>query len=238
MTTPRESSIAKQSTVYQTINYDIFKSVPGNRAVDKSHVSSLMRRIQEYGNLTPQFPVIVNESMQVIDGQHRLAALRNLGMPVFYEVKEFLNIDSVRLINTGHKNWSWKNFAQSYAELGNNEYSKFLELVADYPYGFNILMFYINGKEVHNRTTTFRDGKLEIDNFLKTSMLLDQYTELTEVADHASRNFAYAAYMFMSRPNYDHEQLKTRLSKNSRKIRSAYYTDDFLDALEEVYLTH
>src|ERR1039458_10319262 len=68
--------------LYVTKNYDIFIRMIGNRPINESHVTHLKKKIQDEGNLTSEFPINLNEKMEIIDGQHRIMALKQLGYPV------------------------------------------------------------------------------------------------------------------------------------------------------------
>ena len=61
--------------VIETTDYDIFKGIVGNRKVEKKHVEMLTGAIDR-NNLLNVRPIIVNEEMMVIDGQHRLEAAK------------------------------------------------------------------------------------------------------------------------------------------------------------------
>lgn len=63
--------------IKRTNNYDMFKRLEGNRFVDPKKVNKLKKSINEVGYISN--PIIVNEKMEVIDGQHRLEALKELG---------------------------------------------------------------------------------------------------------------------------------------------------------------
>ena len=67
--------------VFSTMNYEIFSSLDGNRIVNPLHV----KKIADSMKIKVLFiPIIVNEEFQVIDGQHRLEARKQLGLEVPY----------------------------------------------------------------------------------------------------------------------------------------------------------
>ncbi|WP_299997811.1 ParB N-terminal domain-containing protein, partial [uncultured Clostridium sp.] len=70
----------KQKTIQNTKDYLIFKKLEGNRPVVNRRVNKIIASIQNVGYITS--PLIVNEKMEVIDGQGRLEALEQLKMPV------------------------------------------------------------------------------------------------------------------------------------------------------------
>ncbi len=60
--------------VYQTSDLSIFKQIEGNRVPNLQHIKRLADSIRVYGMKCN--PILVNERMEVIDGQHRLMAAK------------------------------------------------------------------------------------------------------------------------------------------------------------------
>ena len=62
----------------------MFKTMDGNRLLKNDRVNKIVESINAVGYILS--PILVNEKMEVIDGQGRLAALERLKMPVHYMV--------------------------------------------------------------------------------------------------------------------------------------------------------
>lgn len=69
--------------IKMTTDYSIFKKVDLNREIDRGHVKKMKRELEKENNLHLK-PVICNKDMEVISGQHRLEAAKELGYPIFY----------------------------------------------------------------------------------------------------------------------------------------------------------
>lgn len=69
----------------ETKDYNIFKKHPNNREIFHANLEKIKRSIQ-IKNLLEYRPIIVDKKMQVIDGQHRLEAARQLGVPIYYQM--------------------------------------------------------------------------------------------------------------------------------------------------------
>lgn len=119
--------------VYVTRNYDIFKRLTGNRDIPESRISKIVESIQTIGWI--HNPIIVNEKMEVVDGQGRLTALQRLKMPVEYIIVEGIgNRECIRM-NMHMVNWKLPDFVKSYAEQGNENYQRLLALMEKYAGG-------------------------------------------------------------------------------------------------------
>ena len=80
-------------------------------------------------------PIIVNEKMEVIDGQGRLTALQRLKMPVEYVVAPGAGNKECIYMNMNMVNWKLPDFVKSYAEQGNENYQRLLSLMERYANG-------------------------------------------------------------------------------------------------------
>lgn len=70
-------------TIQKTRDYSIFKSVSFNREKNKRHIEQIKEMILKE-NLLHLHPILINEKMEVVDGQHRLEAAKDLNLDVFY----------------------------------------------------------------------------------------------------------------------------------------------------------
>ena len=69
--------------VNQTKDYSKFKFLKLNRAVNKRHVTNLMKLNKERSRFH-LFPIVVDKDMNIIDGQHRYTACKENNSPIFY----------------------------------------------------------------------------------------------------------------------------------------------------------
>lgn len=106
--------------IKETTNYDQFRLISGNRQINERHLAQLMGSISEH-NLLDANPIIVSQTGEVIDGQHRLEAARRLSLPIYYVVAGIGLTDVLRL-NTNSRRWDMDDYLKSYVEQGNPEY--------------------------------------------------------------------------------------------------------------------
>ena len=123
----------KTYNVYVTKDYSIFKRLIGNRDIPESRISKIVESIQTIGWV--HNPIIVNEKMEVIDGQGRLTALQRLKMPVEYIIAEGAGNKECIYMNMNMVNWKLPDFIKSYAEQGNENYQRLLSLMQRYANG-------------------------------------------------------------------------------------------------------
>lgn len=244
-----KSEIVENIPLYSTKEYTQFKVLEGSREVQDRHVSALAKKLSNK-NLMKEFPVIVNEKMEVIDGWHRIKACEILGFPVYYQVKPHLNSDDMTQINTGMRNWTWKDFAESFATRGNTNYKEFLQLFEDYGNTrFNVGLIYCGVRDTRAKLAKdgslsltprriFTDGNLEVKNYKLAQKLLGQLDDIVEASQVNSRELAIALYSFMRTPDYDHVRMVDHVRQYGSVLKTCYSTTDFLYELDKIYKTH
>lgn len=156
--------------IEHTRDYSQFKTITGNRGVQKAHVKKLMTAIEQDPETIKFNPIIVNENMEVIDGQHRLEALKELArngvdQPAYYIVAPGRTLEDVQAINSGRKAWSPLDYAYSYVERGNRNYQRYLDLRKEFGINHDVLLVYLSGEEITNTATMFKEGNLKVDDF-------------------------------------------------------------------------
>lgn len=128
----------KVNNVKVTSDYSIFKKLLGNRGVDSKRVNSIAKSIKKVGYISN--PIIVNEKMEVIDGQGRLGALEQLGLPVEYIVIDGIGLNECVAMNINKINWRIADYVRSYADCGDEHYLRLTKLMDKYPeFGLNVI---------------------------------------------------------------------------------------------------
>jgi len=117
-----KQSSQEVNKVYKTNDLSIFNQIKGNRPPNIQHIRRLSDSIKTNGTL--QNPIIVNEKMYVIDGQHRLLAAKEVGACVYYIIVEGYELSEVQVLNLNQKNWTKKDFMMGYADMGIEPYVK------------------------------------------------------------------------------------------------------------------
>jgi len=90
-----KKSSQEVNKVYKTNDLSIFNQIKGNRPPNPQHVRRLCDSIKTHGIL--QNPIIVNENMDIIDGQHRLLAAKESESSVYYIVVDGYSLEEVQI---------------------------------------------------------------------------------------------------------------------------------------------
>lgn len=109
------------NTLQKTKNYEQFKFLEGNRAINANHLFQLTKSILK-NNLLSVNPILVNEDMHVIDGQHRLEVAKANDLDIYYIILTGATIEQVIELNATVRPWTVRDFILSYANRGNKAY--------------------------------------------------------------------------------------------------------------------
>ncbi len=243
---PNEKEVPIEGTVLQTSDYGLFHTIESNRNVNKRHVQLLINSFENNPALVKTRPILVNEKMEVIDGQHRLQACMALRIPVCYMMATGTDVESAQLMNALQKNWSSIDFARSYALNRNNadraaKYRTFLSLFEEYKVPITVLITFCEQRQRQNNTRDFRHGDLEIIDEAVTRKWLNMAEELSELV--SPEVIAHNRYIFLStltklfrHPNYDHERMIKKM--NEKRLAHEPDRQGYLHAMENIYNAH
>lgn len=225
-------------TIRSTSNYDAFNTVKGNRTVRPAHAKKLRLAIEQDPETIKYNPILVNEKWEVIDGQHRLEAIKQLELPVYYVQVEGLKLDNVQQLNSISKQWQPVDYAKAFALLGNDNYAKYLEVKENKELSINhdSLMRYLS---LDNPITSvaFNEGKLKVDDFNRSWQLLTQLREVGQYYPRYNiRAFALAFLRLAREDYYDHIRMIAQLKKYGERYLNDFSKEqDHFKSLNKVY---
>lgn len=102
--------------IKNTTNYELFKFKKENREVSYNKVASLKSKLIDDGRQI--MPIICNSNWEIIDGQHRFVALKELGWSIMYYIDDSVTSADLITINNTQKNWGMLDYIHYYASLG------------------------------------------------------------------------------------------------------------------------
>lgn len=236
---PETQGLTSKSTLLETTDYSLFEYLSNNRDVNRGHVDALKKAFEEYGNLTKVQPVLVNERMQIIDGQHRFEACKELGAPIFYMIVPGLGVQEARKMNILHKGWTVADYAKSYATGGNRHYQTFLDLQEEYGYNHSVMLAYCYGsRETKGMFVDFREGHFNIPHPPYVRERLDMLKAVEEVVGSRlakEKVFALAFLRVSQAEGFKLPRMLKKLAERKDSLRQYTNIEDAMRQFEEVY---
>jgi len=224
--------------ILQTTNFDKFRDIRGNREINREHLKKLSNSILD-NNMLDLNPIIVNEKMEVLDGQHRLLACKTLGIPVSYIVAENGGIKEVRMLNSNVRNWTMKNYLDSYISRGMEEYikiQKFMDKTGS-TLGVSILLLTGNlSKSSQSVTDGYRNGDFKASQEEYAYEMIKKITELSKFCeDDCYRNREFiSALGFVYRSGYSHKDLLEKMIQSHAKFVGLQTRKQYIRKFEDI----
>lgn len=221
--------------VLKTNDYDMFKHMTGNRNINKLHLKRLTESMSEkYISV----PIIVNGVNEIIDGQHRFEAAKQLGKEVYYIKVRDLNLDDVHRLNTNSKNWTAEEYMQGYCELGLEDYIVYRDFKRKYGFGHNETNAILSNRSrmSGSNNSEFNQGKFQIKDYdlavknAEKILMVGEYYE-----GYKRRSFVYAMLELFENPDYNHVEFLSKLSFQSVKLQDCTDIKGYLILIEDIY---
>ena len=115
-------------------DYSKFKIIKENRGIKKATVNKIVISINQFGFI-PGRPVLVDKDFNIVDGQHRFFALKQLNMPIQYEIIDGDIIAKTMMLNSSQSQWLLKDYIESYASQGMFCYIRLIRFEEKYKLG-------------------------------------------------------------------------------------------------------
>lgn len=246
--TYKKPSYHSIGNLYETKDYSLFKPLPGNREPNHGHIKRL---VENFKNLYLISPLIVNEHFEVIDGQHRLEAAKELLLPVYFIIINGYGLNEIQIYNSNTTVWKKKDFLDSYCELGLKPYLIFKQFMNDFP-ELNMTacgMIVLNRSYDHNLRKydsetknsvfikDFEEGRLVINNinlaYKNAKMIMDFKPHYPK--GFTRRSFVGAMIIILNNENYDHSLMLKRLKTAGNKMRNQVDGASYIQMLEDIY---
>lgn len=241
LSSKRELSVPTYQ-VHTTTDYSMFKSIDGNRNLNLLHINRLKKSMQEHYLFTV---IVVNEKYEIIDGQHRFYAIRDLGLPLHYVIMQGYNLSHVQILNANSSNWTQQDYLEAYCNLGYEDYLRLNDFLRKYKLnitiGASILLgssAATHGIKAGNSFEYFKHGTLKVSNqqvkdggkFMDVLHLFEPYFE-----GFKSRSFVFSLMRLMQNPDFSITELLQKVKIQPSALQSCVHINQMISLIEEIY---
>lgn len=205
--------------IHKTSDYSQFKLFESNRDIKPEHVIKSIKK----KNLLHENPILVTRDMQVLDGQNRLAAAKELGVPIYYHITDDVNEMDIPLLQN-QRFWNLEDYCKFYS-FKNPIYKSILNISKKYGYAvaFIIRCTGANGSKYNE----FKQGKYIFSQDI--DIIEKKFEQLTETLDilnklkkaRLRRNTMHAIWYIVNSKNYDHAHFLERMQQLPSEVQSA-----------------
>lgn len=235
---------AMKYEVLMTTNYSLFRIMADNRNLNLLHVKRLEESMKVKHLVCP---IIVNRNHEIIDGQHRFEACKNLGLPIYYLVVPSYGITEVQILNTNQKNWIKLDYLHSYCAAGRKPYLEFKKFMEDFPeLSFQACERILTGLHhgskfgqvngIKASMKDFEEGKLSIPDLSKSYSAARRIMDFKKYYDGFHKGiFATVMLALIKSKNYNHKEMMHKLSVCPIKLQDCLNVESYKMLLEDIY---
>lgn len=157
--------------IQKTKDYYIFRYINFNRPINKRHVQQLKQMILKE-NLLHLHPVIVNDRMEMVDGQHRLCAAKELGVDIYY-IQDSVSYEHILNSNLYQKKLTLQDVVKFYAVKDKiPSYEKLYEYIEDLGISSKAALGLLFGSISVSIIDFIKSGKFQMPNEKKKIEIL------------------------------------------------------------------
>lgn len=240
MATSQMQKSTEVNKVYKTSDLTIFNQIDGNRIPNPQHIKRLSDSINIYGMKCN--PILVNEKMEVIDGQHRLMAAKESNSFVFYIIINGYSLDEVHTLNLNQKNWTKKDFMEGYSNMGIESYKKlkkFIEKNEDFV--FNDCIAFCtnssaNGGSTSNNARQFESGKWESKDMEIAQDWANKIKMISSYYPGYNRSSFVGTILFLFKNgNFDFNEFMHKLRLQPTALVDCANREQYRTLIEDIY---
>ena len=229
--------------ILKTKNYEMFIFREDNREkIERNHVEKIRKSIQAR-NMLEFRPILVNEKMEVMDGQHRLLAAKALGVDIYYQVEKSLTHHDIIILNNS-KPWGINDYMNFYIKNDYEEYKKLAEFVKLKKITLRIALTLTSG-DSHEAKRKFREGEYKFNN----ELFEDDYEVCWLTIQHIKKSLGYTnftesakfwkALLFVVRHDrFNNEKWFSNLKMKIEALGARAEFKDYVKLFQNVYNWH
>lgn len=221
--------------VYKTMDYDMFNLLGGNRNINLKNANKIIKSMKANFIINP---IIVNEKYEIIDGQHRHYACKELSIPVYYIIQEGLGLKDCQLMNCNSKTWSAEDFLNGYCELEKKDYL----ILRDFMKKHNHLSIQLCEVLLANNSnigtilhSKFKEGTFEVKDVERADKIATMIRDFERYQPYGLRIFFMALIKIMSDERYDHNRMLNKLSYQNSKLQKEVNIVSYMQTLNDIY---
>ena len=219
-----------------TRDYSIFKEFSSNREVDPKHVNRLVKAIARR-NLLHVNPIVVDNQMRVIDGQHRLEAARILKVSIYF-IQDNINRGDISMLNSNQKNWTNMDYINFFTVEKKSNYVTLSSLINNYPEMPVSALLMLSNSEGRRDIGELKEGRLDVEDIEHAKFISDTCKDLNKRFGYDfvfDSRFPLAISMAIRQDSFEIDILVKKIEAAPRDFVRCHTKKQYLQMIEEIY---
>jgi len=224
--------------VHTTNNYSMFKTLNGNRDVNQLHLTRLKESIKK-NHLTTI--IMVNEKLEIIDGQHRFLISQELKLPINYIISKNYGLNEVQILNANMKNWQTIDYVNGYCDLGYKDYIIYRDFVEEYGFQSQVSILLLSGEhstgtQESSPALRFKEGLFKIKDLNNAKRMAEKIMMIEPYyKGFLRRSFILALIGMFKNENFEFTEFIAKLKQQPTTLQDCTSTSQYKSLIEEIY---
>lgn len=216
-----------------TKDYDQFIVINGNRTKNQAHINRLLASFSAKPLISV---IIVNEKMEVIDGQHRLEVARQLELPVHFIVIPGYGLDEIHILNANQRNWNADDFLDGYCSKGLEHYLAYRDFKSEFGFGHNETRTLLTGSSHSGHNTSFYEGRFEITDLDRAYKWAEMIRSIAiYYSGWKRRSFVNALITLFKREQFSFDRFVLKLKAQPTGLKDCVDVAQYIELIEQIY---
>lgn len=200
------SGFEVETMIYKTEDDSIFKLHQNNRPIDFNNVRRKIKSFTKVKKLLS--PLKVDKNFNVIDGNHRLVAIRELKkkgiiIPVLFYISGDDEEENMIEMNIEVRTWKLKDYVMKYANKGKEQYQIVLKIANKFNVSIDdVTTIPYAGAGTGGVADKVKNGTFSYHDWEKVEDYFEYLTELKEMI-RVHKNFKRSLYSIFTHKNFD-----------------------------------
>jgi hypothetical protein len=225
--------------IKSSTNYSQFSFIPGNRNLSRGHLRKLSASIVEE-NLLAQHPIIVNERLQIIDGQHRFEVAKLHNLTVYYIISDVVSAFKEISLSQIQKPWKLDDFVNMYVYLDNDNYKQLKDFSSKYQIGIGIGASLLTHRSIGHGAGVInqqiRLGTFTVTHFTDATAFMESIEKIKpSLATGVYRDRHFLEAMRIIKTLAPIEEMVEKINQREPLFPMQIGVKDYLQSLEEMY---
>jgi hypothetical protein len=195
-----------ETMIYRTEDDEIFNLHQNNRPINQSNVRKKMKSLTKVRKLLS--PIKVDKNFNVIDGNHRIVAIRELKrngiiIPISFYMTEDDSEDNMIEMNVEVRTWKLKDYVLKYSKQGKEQYQIIMRIANKYNVSIDdVVTVPFSGSGTGNVSDKVKNGTFSYHDWEKVEEYFEYLIELKEMI-RIHKNFKRSMFSVFTHRNFD-----------------------------------
>lgn len=195
-----------EAIIYKTDDDSIFKVHSENRPISEANVNKKIKSFLKVNKLLSPFKV--TKDYEVLEGNHRLMAIRKLkergiNIPILFYISNDESIDNMIEMNCSSVLWKLKDYVQKFAKQGKEQYQTILSIANKFNVSIDdVVTIPFMGSNTGSVADKVKNGTFSYHDWDKVEEYFGYLIELKEMA-RMHKNFKRSMFSVFTHSKFD-----------------------------------